>query len=296
MSALLAVAALCTALVGCHDHNRGRTISRSESYSTAYLSQLLRSRVSAEVRTSGGHHFTLHRIVDRDPNSDEFGMEVFWLEFQPHTVHLAVSQISSHGDLAEGFQLASGKNDFVVLNGGYWDSRTESKKTKDGKETSEVVYFPLGLVTTSDRTVSPLRRDMAGGVVYQTNDGLGILPTDAFEEQGIAPTNALQCKPLLVHQGGSAMISDDHKRDDRLAIGIDRAGGTVVVIALGPHGALTLFELAQFLLIPASDGGPECQEALNLDGGPGARLFVPALNMNIGRNGSGHLNNVIRLY
>lgn len=293
---VLAIVSLCSISVGCHDRSRGRRIGADESYSKSYLLQLLRSRVNAEVQVSNGRHFSLHRASDRDPNSDGFGIEVFWLEFPPGTATLGVSQISSHGDLGDGFAGAAGKDDLVILNGGYWDSRTETKRTKDGKEASEVIYFPLGLVVANGKTIAPLARNMAGGIVYQTGRKLAIAPTEHFEELGIAPEQAIQCKPLLVHGSRSAMKSDDHKRDDRLAIGMNRSGGVVVVIALGPHGAFTLYELAEFLLIPSSNGGPECQEALNLDGGPGARLFVPALNMSVGRNGSGYLNNVIRLY
>jgi hypothetical protein len=268
----------------------GRSIPPEKSYSDLDFIGLLRSRADAQIRPPAGPQFSLHRIGDRDSKSDEYGLEIVWLEFPPLRARITVRQIAAADNADQLYERQLGVRDLALLNGGYWENREE---TTNGKK--EVVRYAVGLVRTNGREVAPFRRNMGGGVVFQAGPRFDILPADIFEGAGEDPPEAIQCKPLLVDGGLTAMKSDDHRRDDRLAIGIGGDGGVIIALATQPQGALTLYEFSEFLLIPRQKGGPGCVKALNLDGGPGAHVYVPALNLHLGRHDFSYVNNMIHV-
>ncbi len=271
----------------CHS---GRRIPAEKAYSGLDFMRLLRSRADSQVRLSNGPGFSFHRIGDQNLASDEHGLEIVWLEF-PLQVKLSVQQVSADDSQDGLYARLSDNRDLALLNGGYWEQREE--ETKDHKK--EYVRYPVGLVRSNGQEISAFRRGIGGGVVFQAGAKFEILPTDGFEATDTNPTEAVQCKPLLINQGRMAMKSDDHRRDDRLAIGVDVNGSLIVAMATQPQGALTLYEFAEFLLVPRETGGPGCVKALNLDGSPGAHLYVPALSLHLGSHESGYVNNIIRI-
>ncbi len=283
-----ATVAICIVCNSCHS---GRAIPPNGSYSDLDFIDLLRSRTDAQIRPATGPQFSLHRIGDRDTKSDEYGLEIVWLEFPRLKAKMSVRQISASDDADQLYARLSGNRDLALLNGGYWENREE---TKEGKK--EEVSYPVGLVRANGREIAPFRRDMGGGVVFQTGSRFDILPTDVFEGADERPLDAVQSKPLLVDDGRTAMKSDDHRRDDRLAIGIDANGSIIIALATQPQGALTLYEFSEFLLLRIEKGGPGCVRALNLDGGPGAHVYVPSLNLHLGRHNASYVNNVIHVH
>ena len=267
----------------------GRTVVPAATAGIDFAA-LLKSRVSVQIRPPVGPPFALYRISDGDVNSDEYRLEVIWLEFPASKARTAVRQIDSAGSADELYAQLSGRRDLALLNGGYWETREE---TKNGKK--EAVSYPEGLVRANGRDVAKLKPEMGGGVAFQQGPIFTIVPTAAFAELSDQVSDALQCKPMLVENRQSGMKSDDHRRDDRLAIANDSDGGIIVALATQPQGALTLVEFANFLIIPKNAGGPGAVNALNLDGGPGAHIYIPALNMHLGRHGFSQINNVIHI-
>ena len=293
---ILAVVAGLSSATACLDRSNGHRISPEQGYSETDFTQLLRSRVDASIRTSTGFTFKLHRITNRNPASDAFGLDIAWIELPAERLHLRVTQSgTTESDYGAAFEQLADPEDQALLTGGYWVQRNIPAKDSEGKDTIKSIEDPLGLVIVNYKTLSPFLRDMGGGVVFDSKSGVNIQPSFAAEEFTNEMINAIQCKPLLVDEGRTAMISDDHQRDDRLAIGLTASRTVVVLLALHPHGAFTLYELANFLLMPAESNGIACVRALNLDGGPNPHLYVPSLNLHFGRKGSGHLNNIIHL-
>lgn len=81
----------------------------------------------------------------------------------------------------------------------------------------------------------------------------------------------LQSFPMLLFPGGvPADLEDNGQRARRTAVGLDRAGRIVFVVA--PTSALTLPELAAWL----ARSDLELDRALNLDGGSSTGLFLSA--------------------
>lgn len=82
---------------------------------------------------------------------------------------------------------------------------------------------------------------------------------------------AIQAGPRLVVNGVvSPKLKEEH--DARSAIGITRSGDVLFVVTEG--AGLTLGEFAERLVLPRWQGGLECDNALNLDGGGSTQLFA----------------------
>lgn len=125
---------------------------------------------------------------------------------------------------------------------------------------------PLGLARTDGTTLSPLLKNLSGGVVTVEGDIARLWEAESFTLPESAKF-AVQCRPRLVVGGKPNVKSDDGKRSERTALCL-RDGGKVLDLFVihakdvGEPTGPSLFALGRFL---ARHG---CQDALNLDGGP----------------------------
>jgi uncharacterized protein YigE (DUF2233 family) len=129
-------------------------------------------------------------------------------------------------------------------------------------------WEPLGLLITDGIEINPLRRTDWGIFMIQ-NGQPRIIHTNQFQyEKDIS--QALQVGPRLVVEGREVRLKKQAAR--RSAIGITYTG-QVVLLNTG-HTEAYAHDLARIFRLPESEGGLECRDALSLDGGPSAQMYV----------------------
>ena len=88
---------------------------------------------------------------------------------------------------------------------------------------------------------------------------------------------AVQSTPIMVRSGRNDMRTDDGVLFDRIAVGRTKSGGLLVVGAFKEAGdAVSLFQMADFMVSMGKSGGPVAEDMLALDGGPSASLIIPS--------------------
>lgn len=81
--------------------------------------------------------------------------------------------------------------------------------------------------------------------------------------------NAVESGPRLVIDGVIPKLKEDYSR--KSAVGIRHNGDVILVASDKP---LAISRLAQIFKMPENQGGLECRNALNLDGGSSSQLYV----------------------
>jgi len=136
----------------------------------------------------------------------------------------------------------------LVVNGGFFDPTQR----------------PEGLVISEGQILSPRSDTLGGGIVVVAGGRATLAPAEGLAPPGGADF-AIQARPRLVVDGGSAIKHDDGRAAERTALCLREQGRELeVVVARGEAAGKgpTLALLADML---ASRG---CEGALNLDGGP----------------------------
>jgi uncharacterized protein YigE (DUF2233 family) len=151
----------------------------------------------------------------------------------------------------------------IVVNGGFFSETNEpvGRLVIDGQEYGE--------------TFNTQRRIGVAGLLT-LGDGQEIalytLPRRSASASPISSPLALESYPMLLSAGGQPNYhyNNVNQRARRTAIGLDRAGNVLIVIANEP--VYSLYEFAHWLATPSLD----LDKALNLDGGRSTGL---ALNL-----------------
>jgi len=154
--------------------------------------------------------------------------------------------------------LADEHNAMIAINGGFFSPD----------------HIPLGLRIQNGKIRTPLKTSTAWwGVFYVENNRPYVTTPKNFQyNQNI--TFAVQAGPRLLVDGHVPTLKENF--DERSALCITRGGQ--VIIAATDNARLSTGELANLLKNPSKQGGLECQDALNLDGGTSTQLYA-----NIGR-------------
>lgn len=161
-------------------------------------------------------------------------------------------------DLAMSKNLRSAldrKGSVLVVNAGYFDKNNN----------------PEGLVVSEGKSLSEFKPGLVGGVLTitgqlaQLHDSVGFNPTPQLDF-------AIQCKPRLIVDSKTNIKTDDKKAAARTAVCLKKGGSSLEFFvtqdttsspAVGP----SLATLADILL------ARDCEQALNLDGGPSTGAF-----------------------
>lgn len=141
----------------------------------------------------------------------------------------------------------------AVINGGFFDAAGR----------------PLGWLVADGRPVSPLA-PKGWGVFVVPEAGAPLIVAAGAVPEGLVPREALQAGPRLVVAGRPNRLKAQVAR--RSFVGLDGVGRLVLgSTGLLPAGARGL---AAFLAEPEERGGAGLVEALALDGGSSAQLWV----------------------
>jgi uncharacterized protein YigE (DUF2233 family) len=188
-----------------------------------------------------------------------FGVELHVLRVDPEVVRLKVLDARDFGTTRLTVKaMAERTGALAVINGGYFDTSDK----------------PVGLVMREGEVTSGLRR-RDWGVLLLNNARAHIVHSRNYQRRK-SFTSALQTGPRLVVRGRETTLKQTFTR--RSAVGIDRAGRIIIVVALTiePEAQTTLAELGTIMRIPEAEGGLGCLEALSLDGGGSTQLVVNA--------------------
>ena len=129
-------------------------------------------------------------------------------------------------------------------------------------------YRPLGLLITDGRETSPLRKADWG--IFMVQDQVPkILHTKDFSpDKNIS--QALQVGPRLVVAGRELTMKKQIAR--RSAVGITYKNQVVLVNTENTDAYIQ--DLARIFWLSEDEGGLGCRDAMSLDGGPSAQMFV----------------------
>jgi uncharacterized protein YigE (DUF2233 family) len=183
------------------------------------------------------------------------GLRMYIWGFDIDKFSVAIVTKPTMGGIASEF--VSHQKDILAVNGGFFeiDSKTNN-------------LAPSGLLTIDGVEVQSLRANAGTGVLGVTASGISIVSAQHYTPDGIQ--YAVQAGPILVEFSGKIGIyNNDFNRQSRTAICKRKSRVYIVVVESG----LSLYELAELLATKASNGGLECDSALNLDGGPSTQAF-----------------------
>ena len=129
-------------------------------------------------------------------------------------------------------------------------------------------YRPLGLLIVDGRETNPLRNADWGIFMIQDNVPKILHTKDFLPDKGIS--QALQVGPRLVVGGRELTMKKQIAR--RSAVGITYKHQVVLVNTEDTDAYAQ--DLARIFWLSEDEGGLGCKDAMSLDGGPSAQMFV----------------------
>jgi uncharacterized protein YigE (DUF2233 family) len=231
-----------------------------------------------------GHKYELQRIKITDPADSRYGLSVVWITVPAAGYQLSVVDIRRDGNAVSAFEAAAHpQTDILLMNGGYFGQKDSTHS------------IPIGMLIADGIRISKLWPWTSGGVLVasQAKSSAQIIPISTFRTVA-APFEAIQSKPLLVEDSRSGIRTDDHQFANRTAVAVCSDGSLLFVGAFAEGGAVSLYEFAA-LLNSGKLNTPTVETALNMDGGPGAHVFIPALHLHFGSNAVTYVPDLIRL-
>jgi uncharacterized protein YigE (DUF2233 family) len=136
-------------------------------------------------------------------------------------------------------------------------------------------FQPLGLLIMDGKEVNPLR-NADWGVFLVENHSAQIIHTREYRD-GRNIFQALQVGPRLVVRGRELQMKKQKAR--RAAVGITAKNQIILVHTNDTE--VYAQDLARIFCLPESQGGLECVDALSLDGGPSAQMYVEYKSLKI---------------
>ncbi len=151
-------------------------------------------------------------------------------------------------------------------------------------------YRPLGLLIVDGRETNPLRKTDWGIFLIQDNRPR-IIHTSEFQYGG-AVSQAIQVGPRLVVGGRELQMKKQVAR--RSAVGVTFRDQ--VILLRTEDSDVYAQDLARIFSLPESRGGMECRDALTLDGGPSAQMYVEYKSLKIDIRGGWAVPNGIGVF
>lgn len=189
-------------------------------------------------------------------------------------LRVALQKVSTGSHVRD---LIDGPPDVFAINGGFFE--------RDRKGT----LTPSGLVIMRGNEISPEQERAGSGIIYSGAGGVGIGYRKDLTGHGMM-AEAIQVGPIIVDAGGKVGVSNTrHDRQNRSAVCLKP--GVFVIVAV--DGGLSLYQLAQLLAAPESEGGFGCDIAINLDGGPSTQASERAGGRHIDLPGGTTVQNAL---
>ncbi|MBQ0942241.1 phosphodiester glycosidase family protein [Ideonella sp. 4Y16] len=242
---------------------------------------LQQTRQDREVLHGGRTAARFVTYRDADPASATYGVELCVLE--AGSARLRVKDIRQNQSPRQLFPSVFRDKALGAMTGGFFG------KGKGGE------LVPMGWVKSEGREFSPRHPWTSGGFVAWGSQGAAIVPVSKARSLSAYP-QVLQSKPLLIEQGRNGIRTAGEDRFDRSAVALDDRGRLYFIVLHEPAGrAGSLAEFSHVLLRYRSADGQALRQALAMDGGPGAHLYVPALDRHCGSGVPNYVPNALYL-
>jgi hypothetical protein len=171
---------------------------------------------------------------------------------------------------------------FTVIDGGFFDARDDGTKT------------PVGLVITEGEEKNQKSNWPTGGIILRKQSETMIVEVAAFTPQKDI-SEALQSIPIVVKGGKRDVFNSRPEYFNRTAIGLDSSDNYVGVGVFADNGdAVSAFEFAELLQRLREVGGRSIQDALALDAGPSAHIYIPSIQKHFGYATENYVPNILR--
>lgn len=191
-------------------------------------------------------------------------LHVFRIDLKNFDLELAIAE-DQRNKIASVEDLTIANKGVVGINGGFFSQELK----------------PLGLRITNHQLRNPLKSTSWWGVFYVIEDKPHIVSQSQFEANKKIKF-AVQSGPRLIV---NSKIPRSLKPgvDSRTAIGI--SGDNKVILVVTENLSLTTTQLAKIMNAKEMEGGLECRDALNLDGGNSTQLYAKADGLSLGVSG-----------
>lgn len=198
--------------------------------------------------------------------------------------NVTVHDLRIKGLAVEAYKKITTPHTLVVVGGGFFGYNSNGKET------------PIGLTREDNVRKVALMPWSHGGVM--TSDGKGtlrIFPAENANQGGRWPY-ALQSKPIIILNGKVDVSKNLRDANfNRVAIGTTAEGDILIVGLFHGFGqAATLVKFSEIYKRIADRRSLKILRALAMDGGAGAQIHIPSLDMSFGDTGLSYFPNAIR--
>jgi uncharacterized protein YigE (DUF2233 family) len=180
------------------------------------------------------------------------GMYAFRFNLQKFQMKMAFTQNDSTSSVAIPDLMAK-HNAIIGVNGGFFSPDLK----------------PLGLRINEGKVKNPLKQTTWWGVFYTRNGAANIVSQKDFRSDKSIDF-AVQSGPRLVVNGSIPSLKQSISY--RTALGITKKGDVILVVT--KTLPMSIQELAEIMQKSGDEGGLDCVNALNLDGGSSTQLYV----------------------
>jgi len=206
------------------------------------------------------------------------------LRIDPKKVRISLIYCHDYGEKsgADIKSLVKKSGAIGALTGGYYDYEKDQRTLK-----------PVGILTVNSRQVSKWLAGGSGIFMVKKNGSVEIIPKEKYEHSPDI-LHAVQAGPILVKDGeikiNKPPVFNEFKILPRTAIGLTKEKKIIMLACETGFNGLSLDELAEIMK------RLKCTEALNLDGGPSAQMFLAYKNMEVYVRGTGKIIDAIGFF
>lgn len=181
------------------------------------------------------------------------GVYAFRFNLQNFQMKMAFTQNDSTSSSLAIPDLMARHNAIIGVNGGFFSPDLK----------------PLGLRINEGKVKNPLKQTTWWGVFYTRNGAAHIVSQKEFRSDKSIDF-AVQSGPRLVINGSIPSLKQSISY--RTALGITPKGDVILVVT--KTLPMSIQELAETMQKPTEEGGLDCINAINLDGGSSTQLYV----------------------
>jgi uncharacterized protein YigE (DUF2233 family) len=177
-------------------------------------------------------------------------IHVFRIAPNSHQLQIAVVPAGASSNVRS---LAQKHQALIAMNGGFFNPN----------------FKPIGLRISEGKQLSSLKKTSWFGVFY-LREGKPYVVSVRDYVPDPAINFAIESGPRLVIKGEIPHLKAGFA--DRTALGIDRHGAIILLVS--EHALIGTQQLAELMAASPQEGGLDCLDALNLDGGGSSQLYA----------------------
>ncbi|WP_322847342.1 phosphodiester glycosidase family protein [Pseudomonas sp. B33.4] len=197
---------------------------------------------------------------------------------------VTVHDLRAKGVAVDAYRGLETKDTVAIIGGGFFGYNSKGEEE------------PIGLTRVNGERKVALMPWSHGGVFASNGTGtLRIFPATS-KNQGGRWKYALQSKPIIIQNGNVDVGKNLRDAEfNRVAVGLS-VGGDILIVGLFQNfgQAATQVQFSYIYRIIAEKRDLKILRALAMDGGAGAQIHIPKLDLNFGDTGLSYFPNALR--